>query len=101
MELTKPYEEFMVENGYSDLKCWDDQYACLMPLLFTTAIITGPVAFMKTGYDDRWCYHTVEDARTALLEWEASEYKGEPDGWHRHPSTGRRRDENGCETVFL
>jgi hypothetical protein len=45
----------------------------------------------KIGYADRWCYATRELAQKALDEWTGQD---EPSGWHRHPATGRRR-ENG------
>lgn len=41
------------------------------------------------GYEDRYCYETEAGALSALLEWAGD---GEPKGWHRHPTSGRRRD---------
>lgn len=41
------------------------------------------------GYRDRYCYQTETGAIKALLEWSGN---GDPDGWHRHPASGRRRD---------
>lgn len=40
--------------------------------------------------DDVWCYQAPE----ADLAWQAAlgwDGEGEPDGWYRHPQTGRRR----------
>lgn len=86
-------------NGYLHAKPLLDRpgyYACVMPLMFTAAIIIGRIG--EDGeYDDRWCYHSVEDARRALEAWDG---EGEPQGWHRHPPTGRRRNlETGEEWV--
>jgi hypothetical protein len=41
-------------------------------------------------YDDGWCYQRDESdaAWRAALGWDG---EGEPDGWSRHPETGRRR----------
>lgn len=76
------------ENGYSDPRLLGDgRYACVMPLLFTSAIITGRIGDF-VGYEDRWCYGSLEAARAALETWSGI---GEPEGWHRHPMTGRRR----------
>jgi len=51
----------------------------------------------EMGYEDRWCYHTKEAATAAFEAWNG---EGEPDGWHRHPGTGRRRNpETGEEWV--
>lgn len=86
------YEEFLSENiGYSDLEVMPDgRYACVMPLLFTHAIIIGDVR--GVGPDDRWCYSSLEKAQTELLYWKDCNFEGEPAGWHRHPATGRRRE---------
>lgn len=62
------------------------RYACITPMLYTTAIIVGQVGD-DTGYDDRWCYENVFDAVLALRAWGG---EGEPVGWHRHPASGRR-----------
>jgi len=65
--------------------------AAIMPFMFTWAIITDLSAI---GYEDRWCYHELVDALGALEDWNG---QGEPEGWHRHPLSGRRRDEAGNE----
>lgn len=63
------------------------RYVGIMPLMFTHAIIWGYVTD-PDGYEDRWCYHNAEAAITAASVWDGT---GDPDGWHRHPRTGRRR----------
>ncbi|WP_139339112.1 hypothetical protein [Marinobacter lutaoensis] len=63
--------------------------AGVKPFLFTWAIIAD---FTPSGYKERWCYHSLTDALAALNDWDGN---GEPDGWHRHVNTGRRRDEHG------
>jgi hypothetical protein len=63
--------------------------------MFTQAIITDIDAW---GYNDRWCYHSHLAAAQALEGWDGD---GEPEGWHRHPKTGRRRDEDGNEWINL
>lgn len=67
----------------------DGRYVCLMPFLYTSAIIVGRIGDYM-GYDDRWCYSSHDKALRALDAWSGV---GEPDGWHRHPTTGRRRRE--------
>jgi hypothetical protein len=84
-------EEFEGLGGdtYSFLKVLPDgEVAWCARLMFTTAILYG---WREAGYADRWCYETLADARRALMEWEGAPGT-EPDGWHRHPSSGRRRD---------
>jgi hypothetical protein len=91
------FVQCLLENEYTDLKRLDGNYVgALMRFLFTTAIIKIRINEYNF-YEDRWCYKTVEDARTALAKWDG---KGEPDGWHRHPTSGRRR-ENDNEYVML
>ena len=41
------------------------------------------------GYADRYCFATKELAMAAFHAWDGN---GDPDGWHRHPMSGRRRD---------
>ncbi|MDF2712590.1 MAG: hypothetical protein K0R62_8242, partial [Nonomuraea muscovyensis] len=52
------------------------------------AIIIGPPDAWE--YDDRWCYATPALALTHAELWSAQPGT-EPAGWHRHPSSGRRR----------
>ena len=81
------------EERYTDLK-WVGAagWAGIRELLFTHAIIVGRVGQMST-YEDRWCYATREKAQAALAAWDGN---GEPDGWHRHPNTGRRRQDGSA-----
>lgn len=92
MSEVKGMEKVVEENGYlhyTELENGRD--ACLHQLAFTWAILAD---LTYCGYGDRWCYHTYEDAYKALLAWGLQGGDGEPQGWHRNPSTGRRR-ENG------
>jgi hypothetical protein len=77
------------EYGYHDyVEFPNGNNACIHQLMFTWAILSELTDVM---YGDRWCYHSYEAAKEALDAWCG---EGEPTGWHRHPSTGRRR-ENG------
>lgn len=80
------YEHYTIFSGGQD--------ACLQRLAFTVAILAN---LTECGYGDRWCYETEEKARAALDEWARRGGDGEPNGWHRHPTTGRRRP-NGDAT---
>lgn len=83
-------EEWLTENGYTDLKRLDaERWAGIFRFMFTYAIITGRFDDLNC-YSDRWCYSGYDEAKAALLEWDGS---GEPDGWHRHPTSGRRKRE--------
>ena len=68
------------------------------PLLFGAQLgVTRPEDW-ESFYDDVWHYETVEDAKQALECWDGH---GEPEGWHRHPKTARRREHGdpGRETI--
>lgn len=81
-------------EGYADIrKMPDGEFAAIRTFVFTCAIIYGMTPW---GHDERWCYRTYEDAKKALDAWNG---EGEPEGWHRHPASGRRRDEAGNEYI--
>jgi len=89
---------FCRENGYLEPKPLVERpghWACIMPLIYTHAIIVGRFG-EPDRYDDRWCYHGREAAAAALEKWNGA---GEPEGWHRHPASGRRRREDGAEEI--
>jgi len=44
----------------------------------------------RLSYTDVYCYLTPARALEAMRAWNG---EGEPDGWHRHPQTGRRRED--------
>lgn len=78
------------ENGYLIRKQAENgREIGIMAFMYTWAIIAD---ITVVGYEDRWCYHELVDALHAFSEWNG---EGEPEGWHRHPNTGRRIDENG------
>lgn len=66
----------------------DGRFITVQPLIYTAFISIGGEP--RHGYSDRWCYHSVEQAIAAADAWDPLETP-EPVGWHRHPSSGRRR----------
>lgn len=88
---------FLQGEGYENIKLSKvGLWAATFEFMFTYGIILGNIGD-TFGYLDRWCYETAEGAKTALEQWDLH---GEPSGWHRHPLTGRRK-ENGIETIRL
>lgn len=69
----------------------DGQVIHVVPMLFTTAILVSGHLGAR-GYLDRWCYMSVPEALAAARAWTTDYPATEPDGWHRHPTSGRRRD---------
>lgn len=83
--------EWLRLQGYMSVRLIDDQhYAALRIYGYTVAIITGDVGD-REFIGNRWCYGTHQDALAALDAWDGT--TGEPAGWRRHPSSGRRRAE--------
>lgn len=76
----------------------DRRYVAVLPFLFTHAVVWGYVADFRFGYSDRWCYETAAAAVAAGSVWGGPD-DDEPDGWHRHPASGRRRDADGNEWI--
>src|SRR5258705_12348211 len=80
-------EEICKDNGYLFYTRFaNGRDACIAKFMFTFAILSDLTEY---GHGDRWCYESVWDAMEALAAWDG---EGEPQGWHRHPDTGRRRE---------
>jgi hypothetical protein len=75
----------------------DGRVAFIMRLIYTAAVCVGPLAD-DGGYDDRWCYHSAAAAHAALAAWDGT---GEPQGWHRHPFSGRRRPDGDAAKEYV
>jgi hypothetical protein len=98
-----PFEEaaFLTQmkelNGYRNLRPLPGgRWAGIMQFMFTDAIIVGRMGNFET-YDDRWCYERGK-ADVALEGWDGT---GEPEGWHRHPDSGRRREKGDPATEYV
>lgn len=66
----------------------DKRYLAVIRLMYTHRLVVGDIASPE-GYTDGWCYHDQLPAVIAGTMWDGKE--GEPTGWHRHPTSGRRR----------
>jgi len=85
-------------SDYEDVVQKPDAGWCAVSrFAFTFAILAG---CDYAGYRDRWCYDSRAEAKRALAAW--SGVKGtEPDGWHRHPDSGRRRPDSDPEREYV
>jgi hypothetical protein len=63
------------------------RWAAVQPKLYTHSISIGRIGD-ESGIDDCWCYPTRAEAEAALEAWDGT---GEPEGWMRNPTRGRRR----------
>lgn len=77
----------------------DPQYYCgIRALMFHYTLLKGAVGDTM-GYDDRWCYtDDLAPVLLAMVEWDG---KGDPFGWQRHPSTGRRRPDGDPAREYI
>lgn len=77
------------DNSYTDYRVFPSgRNAAIRKLLFTYAIFSDMDEVTVGG---RWCYSSYKAAKQALEAW-SGEDDTEPQGWHRHPATGRRRE---------
>ena len=89
MSETEITFEFLKSMDYLEPRILPDgRYAAILPLLFTAAIITCSKEHVHAYIDERWCFHEKEKALAALQKWDGT---GDPEGWHRHIPSNRRR----------
>jgi hypothetical protein len=102
-QLTAEQQDYLVwlirDCGYRHVKLISHgkRWAAIMPLMYTHAIIIGRM-FDYVSLEDRWCYSSLLRAHTALDMWNGT---GEPEGWHRHPASGRRRTDGLAELEYV
>lgn len=97
MTPTQEWVAFLHKCDYTEIKLIGNRWFAVLDLLYTAAIVGGMIGD-RSGYDDRWCYHTHASAKASLEAWNGA---GEPLGWHRHPSTGRRRVDGLAESEYI
>lgn len=79
----------------------DGTYVMIKPLMFHWTMIRGDFND-PVGYFDRWCYADRDLAERSLHDFPenpGNDY--EPDGWHRHPKSGRRRENGDQDMEYL
>lgn len=57
--------------------------------LFTVGVVIGTIG--SPMFDETWCYEDRPSALAAVAAWDVDGGQVEPEGWHRHIRTGRRR----------
>jgi hypothetical protein len=76
----------------------DGRPAAVEPLLFDAArlIVCDPAH--PRDITDQWFYPNAGAAIYALSQWDGT---GEPAGWHRHPTSGRRRPDGDAVREYV
>ena len=75
---------------FRDLR--DGRGVWVYPMTFTFKLVIGRVG--SPVYDSDWCYKDCASVVIAFAEWNPLE-TAEPEGWVRHPRSGRRRFPDG------
>jgi len=76
-----------VRDEYTYMKVLPDGRICgVHRLMFHW---TMHVDIGEIGWEDKYCFPNQMSATKALEDWDGT---GDPEGWHRHLQTGRRRN---------
>lgn len=98
LELGRWY--FWTGNNSLVRRVDDMRYVAVQQFMYTWGLIWGYTRDMY-NYEDRWCYHDFNVALAAAHAWACDGLRGEPEGWHRHPTTGRRRTDGDPATEYV
>lgn len=94
------YKAYLGEEYKMVIFTEDGRWYGLSRMIFTVALLAGHVDD-RSGYYDRWCYDDVTMAALHYGMWTAHKFEGEPEGWIRHPGTGRRRPNGRKDLEFV
>jgi hypothetical protein len=74
----------------------DGRGVWVYPMLYTFKLVIGP---LNAGWHNGgWCYKDLPSVVVAFVVWNPVT-EPEPDGWVRHPPSGRRRFPDGDPTT--
>jgi hypothetical protein len=68
----------------------DRAMAGIESLIYTNRICVAHAGTIFGVWDDMWCFDKEVDVVNVLRSWEYPRVS-EPEGWHRHPPSNRRR----------
>lgn len=64
--VDKEHEEFFTEMGYGLICKMHGRTVGISQFIYTTGIVVG---MDDSGYEYRYCYHTMAEAAVALMNW--------------------------------
>lgn len=90
-------------EAYLTIPLADGRLIDVLPLTFGRAQVGITEALTDQCYADVWCYETPIAAVIATTAWIADkpEGTGEPEGWTRHPASGRRRPNGDASAEYI
>lgn len=90
--------QFMKENGYVYWREIDGIVYAISPMTFGKGRLM--IDCSPTSYEDFYCFPSVERAVASLNRYEGEDGPEFTD-WHRHFSTGRRREDGDPATETI
>jgi hypothetical protein len=92
-------EESLSSMGYQYFRVFEDgQVWAVAPYSISNGRLF--VDLESTGYRDFYCFCDYPTALKALQEFDPANMK-EPEGWHRHFSTSRRRPDGDASKEYI
>ncbi|BAO90657.1 hypothetical protein [Caballeronia cordobensis] len=93
-----PTDDDLLAMGYErPFKVLDDGRIAALQTI-NTWLIALAVGIYGHGHEDAYYYRSRDDAKRALDDWTS---KGEPQGWIRHPQSGRRREDGDPAREYI
>lgn len=92
-------ETELKEMGYTSWRELEDgTILAVGPMLFGNGRLFIDISY--SGYEDCYCYDTLEGAHQSMMNYVPEKDK-EPEGWKRHPLSGRRRVQGDKSTEWI
>lgn len=99
-DLPIPFPERELRSwGYTHWRCLPDGMVLAVgPMSLSNGRLFWDVH--QDGYEDFYCFDSVERAVQGMMNFNPLTEK-EPEGWHRHASTGRRRPDGDASKEYI
>jgi hypothetical protein len=66
-----------------------------------TALVCVSKSQDADGWDQGWQYADILKVVIELVDWATRGFEGEPNGWIREPTTGRRRPDGDASKEYV
>lgn len=85
-------------SDYLSERALGDGRAIWLMAMFGGNLRIGVGTLGSCSFDNEWCFHDHDAAWRAAFGWNGH---GDPEGWYRHPQSGRRRPGGDPEKEFV